>query len=361
MAKRRDLEQTSFLYGGNGSFIEELYARYLTDPGSVDPAGGPISTRWSPRTGPCSSAPARPWSRDLPISGWSKATPLHPGEHSIDDPRVKALIHDHLRVIMLIRAFRVRGHLIAKLDPLGLTRNDQHPELDYHTYGFTDADLDREFYLDFVLGPGEGHAARRSWRSCRRPIAARSASSSCTSRTRSRRPGSRRGSRARAGLFTSSAEDKLEILEQLTETEGFEQFLHVKFPGTKRFALDGGESSIPPLDTIIRTRGRARRPRDRHRHAAPRPAQRPGQHPAQALRAIFTEFEGNLPETVRARRREVPPRLLGRPRDARRAHVHLSLTPNPSHLEAVNPVVEGRCGPSSARRRHRAQAAACRS
>ena len=70
----------------------------------------------------------------------------------IDDPAAKALIHDHLRVIMLIRAYRVRGHLIAKLDPLGLTHNEQHPELDYRTYGFTDADLDREFYLDYVLG-----------------------------------------------------------------------------------------------------------------------------------------------------------------------------------------------------------------
>jgi 2-oxoglutarate dehydrogenase E1 component len=68
-----------------------------------------------------------------------------PAGVGLDDPSVKALIHDHLRVIMLIRAFRVRGHLIAKLDPLGLTGSDHHPELDYQAYGFTDADLDRSF------------------------------------------------------------------------------------------------------------------------------------------------------------------------------------------------------------------------
>ena len=116
-------------------------------------AGGPISTSWSPRTGPCSSAPARPWSRDPPISGWSKVTAARRAGSAASTIRAtKALIRDHLRVIMLIRAYRVRGHLIAKLDPLGLTHNAQHPELDYQTYGFTDADLDREFYLDFVLG-----------------------------------------------------------------------------------------------------------------------------------------------------------------------------------------------------------------
>ena len=75
-----------------------------------------------------------------------------PARALADDAAGRALIRDHLRIIMLIRAYRVRGHLIAKLDPLRITGNEYHPELDYKTYGFTDADLDREFYLDFVLG-----------------------------------------------------------------------------------------------------------------------------------------------------------------------------------------------------------------
>ena len=81
-----------------------------------------------------------------------RAVPLAQITPSLDSPAIKALVRDHLRVIMLIRAYRVRGHLIAKLDPLGLTGNDYHPELDWRTYGFTEADLDREFYLDYVLG-----------------------------------------------------------------------------------------------------------------------------------------------------------------------------------------------------------------
>ena len=87
----------------------------------------------------------------------------------------------------------------------------------------------------------------------------------------------------RRHLFDTTAEDKRDILEQLTEAEGFEQFLHVKFPGTKRFGLDGGESAIPALETIIRTAAELRRRRDRDRHAASRPAERAGERHGQAL------------------------------------------------------------------------------
>ena len=198
MAKRRELEQTSFLYGGNGSFIEELYARYLADPAEVDPSWRAYFDELEPENralferarAALAPRPARSWLAFRRASAPRASTRRR--------PPTKALIRDHLRVIMLIRAYRVRGHLIAKLDPLGLTHNEQHPELDYRSYGFTDADLDRRVLPRLRAGPGEGDAAPDHGGAAARPIAARSASSSCTSRTPSRRPGSRRGSRARA-------------------------------------------------------------------------------------------------------------------------------------------------------------------
>ena len=153
---------------------------------------------------------------------------------------------------MLIRAYRVRGHLIAKLDPLGLTHNEQHPELDYRSYGFTDADLDREFYLDYVLGL-EKATLRQIMEVLQKTYSGTVGIEFMHIQDPEQKAWIQSRIEGTAGIFSSSAEDKREILEQLTETEGFEQFLHVKFPGTKRFGLDGGESTIPALETIIRT------------------------------------------------------------------------------------------------------------
>jgi 2-oxoglutarate dehydrogenase E1 component len=146
------------------------------------------------------------------------------------------------------------------------------------------------------------------------------------------------------GIFTTSAEDKREILEQLTETEGFEQFLHVKFPGTKRFGLDGGESAIPALETIIRTAAELGTEEIvigmPHRGRLNVLANVMGKPYA----AILSEFQGQavVDEVLgsgdvkyhlgTSTDRELP--------DGRR--IHLSLTANPSHLEAVNPVVMGK-------------------
>ena len=118
MATRRELEQTSFLNGGNSSFIEELYGRYLGDPGSVDPSWRSYFDGLDPENRSLferARAALVPKPRDF------RPAPANlnvaPGG-GIDDPAAKALIHDHLRVIMLIRAYRVRGHLMAQLDPL---------------------------------------------------------------------------------------------------------------------------------------------------------------------------------------------------------------------------------------------------
>ena len=344
MAKRRELEQTAFLYGGNGAFIEDLYARYLDDPAAVDASWRAYFDELGPETRGLferSRAALRPRHDqrrpEMPLAA--------PGAEVVDlgGERARRLIIDHLRVVMLIRAYRVRGHLLADLDPLGLAGNRQHPELDPAAYGFSEADLEREFFLDNVLGL-EKATLRRIVEILRQTYSAKIG----VEFMHIQHPDQKAWIQARMegshNLLRPSAEEQRELLEQLVEAEGFERFLHVKYPGTKRFGLDGGESTVPALEAIIRTsvdlgvdeivigmphRGRL--------NVLANVMGKP--YPA-----IFSEFQGGaVADDVlgsgdvkyhlgTSTDRELP--------DGRT--VHLSLTANPSHLEAVNPVVLGK-------------------
>ena len=344
MATRRELEQTGFLYGGNSSFIEELYARYLADPASVEPSWRAYFDALDPENrvlferARAALAPRPRELRPVPAN-------LNLPAAGLDDAATKDLIRDHLRVIMLIRAYRVRGHLLANLDPLGLARrNDHYPELDYKGYGFTDADLDREFYLDYVLGL-EKASLRRIMEILRKTYSGTVGIEFMHIQDAEQKSWIQARIEGTGGLFDSTAEDKREILEQLTEAEGFEQFLHVKFPGTKRFGLDGGESTIPALETILRTA--AGLGVDEivigmpHRGRLNVLANVMGKPYA----AILSEFQGGSYSAgevlgsgdVKYHLGTSTDRVLP---DGRT--MHLSLTANPSHLEAVNPVVMGK-------------------
>ena len=343
MATRRDFEQTSFLYGGNSAFLEDLYGRYLSEPGSIEPGWrayfddlGPENRSLFERA----RAALQPRAREHAFAAANTNLALGTG---LDDLATKALIRDHLRVIMLIRAYRVRGHLIAKLDPLGLAHEATHPELDYRTYGFTDEDLDREFYLDYVLG-----LEKATLRTIVGVLQRTYSSTVGIEFLHIQDPDQKSWIQSRVegagGLFDASAEEKREILEQLTQTEAFEQFLHVKYPGTKRFGLDGGESTIPAIETIIRTSaqlgvddivfGMSHRGR---LNVLANVVGKP--YPA-----ILSEFQGGAvyddvlgSGDVKYHLGTSTDRTLPDGRE-----VHLSLTANPSHLEAVNPVVMGK-------------------
>ena len=340
MATRRDFEQTSFLYGGNSSYIEELYARYLTDPASIDPSWRAYFDDLEPENrslfarsrAALTRKPDRmvAANRNLPAAGF-------------DDSATKALIREHLRIIMLIRAYRVRGHLIAKLDPLGLTGNEYHPELDYKTYGFTEADLDREFYLDYVLGL-EKATLRQILDVLKRTYSSTVGIEFLHIQDPEQKAWLQSRIESAAGLFDTGGEEKREILEQLTETEGFEQFLQVKFPGTKRFGLDGGESSIPALETIIRTAAELGvdeivlgMPHRGRLNVLANVMGKP-------YSAILSEFQGGVAVNDVLGSGDVKYHL-GTSTDRTLPDgrtIHLSLTANPSHLEAVNPVVMGK-------------------
>ena len=184
--------------GANAAFLGELYARWATDPASVDPSFADLfaamnddaravledatGASWAPRPTASATAPPRPPRSRARLAG-----------------QLRAAIIASLRALMLIRSYRVRGHLEAQLDPLGLQTPQPHAELDPATYGFTEADLDRPIFIDNVLGRETATLREIVADPARRPIAARSASSSCTSRTPSRKPGSSARSKAPPG------------------------------------------------------------------------------------------------------------------------------------------------------------------
>jgi 2-oxoglutarate dehydrogenase E1 component len=343
MAKRRELEQTAFLYGGNGAFIEDLYARYLDDPAAVDPSWRAYFDELGPET---RALFERTQAALQPRRGGEIGQPQPVTAAEVVDlggERARRLIIDHLRVVMLIRAYRVRGHLMANLDPLGLAGSRQHPELDPKAYGFSDADLDREFFLDNVLGL-EKATLRHIVEILRQTYSAKIGVEFMHIQEPDQKAWIQARMEGSHNLLRPSAEEKRELLEQLVEAEGFERFLHVKYPGTKRFGLDGGETTVSALEAIIRKsvdmgvdeivigmphRGRL----NVLANVMGKPCS-----------AIFSEFQGGAIADDVLGSGDVKYHL-GTSTDRELPDggtIHLSLTANPSHLEAVNPVVLGK-------------------
>ena len=250
---------------------------------------------------------------------------------------------DSIRALMLIRAYRIRGHLAADLDPLGMRDETPHPELDPKTYGFGDADMDRPIFIDNVLGL-QVAPMRQIVEIVKRTYCGTFA----LQYMHISNPEEAGWLKERIEGFDKeirfTREGRKAILNKMVEAEGFEKFLHVKYMGTKRFGLDGGESLIPAMEQIIK-RGGALGVKDivigmPHRgrlSVLANVLQKP-------YRAIFNEFQGGSfkPDDVDGSG-DVKYHLgASSDREFDGNIVHLSLTANPSHLEAVNPVVLGK-------------------
>jgi len=357
---------SSFLYGGNASYIEDLYARYKTDPNSIDPtwasyfgrledsaadveksADGPSWARadW-PQTanGELVSALDGNWGEIAVKAGAAlgrKAAAEGTPAPSVDD--VLQSTRDSIRAIMMIRAYRSRGHLHADLDPLKLKAEEPAPELDPASYGFSAADYGRKIFIDNVLGlefatiPEMLEILKRTYCSTVGVEFMHISDPEAKQWVQERMEGPDKEIR-----FT--AEGKRAILNKLVEAEGFEKFLDVKYTGTKRFGLDGSESLIPALEQIIK-RGGALGVKDivlgmAHRGRLNVLTQVMGK----PHRALFHEFKGGAfyAEDVEGSG-DVKYHLgASSDREFDGNQVHLSLTANPSHLEIVDPVVLGK-------------------
>jgi 2-oxoglutarate dehydrogenase E1 component len=358
-------EQTSFLYGGNAQFIEQLQAAYEKDPNSVDPewraffgqladepadvartATGPSWARadWpQPLNGELVSALDGNWPALEKVMGGKIAAKSAARGEKVDTDSLRKATLDSVRALMMIRAYRMRGHLIADLDPLNLREKDPHPELDPASYGFGPDDMDRQIFIDNVLG-----LERATIRQIVDILKATYCSTMAVEFMHMSDPRHKAWIQERIEgpdkSIEFTPEGKKAILNKLIEAEGFEAYLNVKYTGTKRFGLDGGESIVPALEQIIK-RGGNMGLSDivlgmAHRGRLNVLANVMGK----PYTAIFHEFKGgsSTPEEVEGSG-DVKYHLgSSSDREFDNNRVHLSLTANPSHLEIVDPVVLGK-------------------
>ncbi len=356
---------TSFLYGGNAPYIEDLYARYEVDPKAVDGewqaffqslkdnardvaenAHGPSWQRsdWPrPERNELTAALDSDWTETGKVLGGKVQARAQTKGVELSTADVERATRDSIRALMLIRAYRARGHFHANLDPLGLQPPGDEEELNPGTYGFGEADLDRPIFLDKVLGLEFG-TIRQIVGILRRTYCQTLGVEFLHISDGAQKGWIQERIEGPHKEITFTREGKRAILTKLVEAEGFERFSDLKFTGTKRFGLDGGESMIPALEQIIK-RGGALGVREIVIGMAHRGRLNVlSQVMAKPHRAIFHEFKGgsSTPNEIEGSG-DVKYHLgASSDREFDDNKVHLSLTANPSHLEIVDPVVLGK-------------------
>jgi 2-oxoglutarate dehydrogenase E1 component len=342
----KQFSETSQNSGGNAAFIEDLYEQYLADPSRV---GTDWKAYFDGLKGheadvPHSAVMAR--IQQAAKTNGSAGAATHAAA-SIPD----AASQKQAAVLKLVTAYRSRGHLHATLDPLGLTalgdvadqpRKPASPDLDPAYHGLSDADLGSRFSSGLAAGPAsltlqELMATLRATYS--NTIGAEFMHISDATQ---RRWMYQRLEQA-AGQFGFDAKAKTRILERVTAAEGLERYLHTKYVGQKRFSLEGGDSLIPLMDTLVRDAGAAKVKEMvvgmAHRGRLNVLVNTLGKPPQK----LFAEFEGKFEHVDDPAHSGDVKYHMGFSADLATAGgpLHLALAFNPSHLEIVNPVVAG--------------------
>src|ERR1700730_15387813 len=356
---------SSFLQGANATYIDELHARYEKDPASVDgewqeffkslkdppadilknadgPSWGRNNWPLSPRDDLTSALDGN-WAEVEKAIGGKIAAKAQARGADLSSADVHQSTRDSVRALMLIRAYRMRGHFHAKLDPLGLEPPRDHEELDPRSYGFVEADLDRKIFLDHV--PGRDYPSLHATVAICEPTYCQTlgvefmhiSNGAQKAWIQERIEGPDKE-------ISFTREGRRAILTKLVEAEGFEKFCDLKFTGTKRFGLDGAESLIPALEQIIKRGGNlgvkeivVGMPHRGRLNVLKQVMGKPH-------RALFHEFKGGSanPDAVEGSG-DVKYHLgASSDREFDGNRIHLSLTANPSHLEIVDPVVLGK-------------------
>lgn len=342
------------LNGTNVAYLAELYTQWVKDPKSVDSSfailfeamddTGSVVERdargasWAPRAFKIDE-------QDKPAEKQKEKTALKDGQ--ISKEQIYAAADDSLRVTQMIRAYRVRGHMESHLDPLELDKNESYPELDPQTYGFGPNDLDRPIYLGKLIAhflPGDVHTIREILTALRRVYCGSIGWEFMHIQDYAKRKWLLERIEGENWKQFYKSEDKKQFLHDLTSAVGFEAFCQKRFAGVKRFGLDGGEVTIPALKLLIK---------------------RAAHHDVEAIvfgmahrgrlnvltniigkpySAVFSEFFGKsfkpdfIPGTADVKYHLGYSSMV----EVEGKKLDISLAFNPSHLEAVGPVVEGK-------------------
>jgi 2-oxoglutarate dehydrogenase E1 component len=329
---------TSFLQGANAAYLEQLYASYQQATNSVGPEWQAFfASLKDDKDDVLFQARGPSWK---PSNGFT-AKMMAPA--AFTEEQALAAAQDTLAARTLIRNYRTRGHLVAELDPLELSTRKEHPELRPRTYGFTKADYDRPIYLGGALGLQFG-TLREVLAILKRVYGQHIGTEYMHISDPEQRQWIQERLERPDTEIRFTPQGKKAILKKLIEAEIFERFLDVKYTGTKRFGLDGGESLVPALEQVIKRGGQLGlkeivigMPHRGRLNVLANVMAKP-------YRAIFNEFKGGSahPDEVEGSG-DVKYHLgASSDREFDDNRVHLSLTANPSHLEIVDPVVLGK-------------------
>lgn len=328
--------ESAHLSGGNAAYVEELYELYLHDPNAV-PEEWRTYFQKLPADGSTATDVSHSTIRDhfvLLAKNQRRAQPVSAGSVSSEHEKKQ------VEVLRLIQAYRMRGHQAAKLDPLGLWQRPAPVDLSINHYGLTNADLDTTFRAgDLFIGKEE--ASLRDILDALQKTYCRTIGAEFTHIVDSeQRSWFQQRLESVRGRPEFSADVQSHLLERVTAGEGLEKYLGTKYPGTKRFGLEGGESLIPMLDEMIQRSGSYGTKEVvigmAHRGRLNVLVNTFGKNP----RELFDEFEGKKMNELGSGDVKYHQGFSSNVMTPG-GEVHLAMAFNPSHLEIVSPVVEG--------------------
>ncbi len=349
IVSNRKLEDTSFLSKSNSTFIEQMYLKYINKEPNLaeewkkyfDNLKEETSVAIKELEGPSWGKKSKVRIKQLENIILDKKENGFNKNKSENTEDFKEASSESIKAIALIRAYRIRGHLLAKLDPLGLSKTEYLDELHPDFYGFKKENYDKPIFLNGTIN--KNYSSIKEILSFLRKTYCGSIGYEFMHLSD---PQERKWFRDRIELdekgisFTKNG--KLAILNKLIQAEGFEKYLARKYVGTKRFGLDGGESLIPALEQIIKIGGqyavkelKIGMPHRGRLNVLANLLQK-------SYKKIFNEFAGEYGDIAKDSTGDVKYHLgASSDREFDGNSVHISLTDNPSHLEAVNPVVLG--------------------
>ncbi len=335
----------TFLNSANAPYVAELYSKFRNDSESVDTTWKDFFNNLNEDDYSVLKDFGGPEWKKRPSSIIDKnyITKVIKSNANYNSEEFRISTLDSIRALRLIRAFRINGHLIADLDPLGISKREYPQELDYKSYGFNESDLEKEIFIDGSLGLEKGKL-KNIIKILKETYSASIGVEFLHIQQADQKQWVQERIEEVRNKTNFTNEGKKAIYKRLVESELFEQFLDKKFLGTKRYGIEGGEAMIPGIEQIVKQAclsgiediiiGTAHRGRLTLLSSV---LEMP-------YKKILSKFQGSLND---------PNEVLGSgdvkyhlgvsaDREFEKKKIHLSLTSNPSHLEAVNPVVAGK-------------------